>query len=72
MPDHDEWTKCLPDGTTVRYVYDGVADVYAASVEFVGQDFRSSRTNLRRPLTRAQVEALFVRETHQTPRDVSP
>ncbi len=62
MPEHDEWTKRLSDGTIVQYNYDEIIESCSASIEFVGQDFKSSRTNIRGPLTREQVEALFFRE----------
>jgi hypothetical protein len=62
MPEHDEWTKQLADGRTVRYVYDEIARVWSASIEFVGRGFKSTRTNVRGPLTREQVEGLFFRE----------
>lgn len=61
MPDHDEWTKRLPDGTVAKFVYDEVAGVCSVMLE-IGAYFRSIRTNVRGPLTRDQVEALFVRE----------
>jgi hypothetical protein len=63
MPEHDEWTKSLSDGSIVQYTYDEIAEICSASIEFVGRDFKSSCTNIRGPLTREQVEALFFRET---------
>ena len=63
MPEHDEWKKRLQDGRTVRYIYDEIAGVCSASIEFVGQGFKSTRTNVHGPLTRQQVEAIFFRET---------
>jgi len=67
MPEHDEWTKRLSDGRIVRYTYDEIVEICSASIEFVGRGFKSSRTNIRGPLTREQVEALFVRETRSRP-----
>jgi len=61
MREHDEWTKILSDGRTVKYTYNGVADEWSASIE-IGQYFKSSRTNVGRSLTRDRVEALFHRE----------
>jgi hypothetical protein len=63
MPEHDQWTKSLSDGSIVQYTYDEIAELCSASIEFVGQDFKSSCTNIRGPLTREQVEAPFFRET---------
>jgi hypothetical protein len=63
MPEHDEWTKSLPGGRIVQYIHDEIGEICSASIEFVGQDFKSSCTNIRGPLTREQVEALFFRET---------
>jgi hypothetical protein len=62
MPEHDEWTKRLSDGTIVQYNYDEIIESCSASIEFVGRGFKSSRINIRGPLTREQVEALFFRE----------
>jgi len=61
MPEHDEWTKNLSNGRIVKYIYDEIGGVCSASIE-IGEHFKSSRTNMRGPLTREQIEALFFRE----------
>jgi hypothetical protein len=60
---HDEWTKRLPDGRVAKYIYDEVAEVCSASVE-IGE-YSKSRSNLTGPLTREQVEELFVHEVQR-------
>ena len=61
MPEHAEWTKSLSNGRAVMYCYDEINGISSASIE-IGKYFKSSRTNLPGPLTREQVEALFLRE----------
>ena len=62
MP-HDEWTKSLPAGRVAKYIYDEIAEVCSARIE-IG-DYSKSRSNLPGPLTREQVEELFVHEVRQ-------
>jgi hypothetical protein len=57
---HDEWTKSLPDGRVAKYIYDEIVEVCSASIE-IG-DYSRSRSNLKGPLTREQVEELFLHE----------
>lgn len=57
---HDEWTKSLPDGRVAKFIYDEVAEVCSATVE-VGE-FSKSRSSLKGPLTREEVEELFVHD----------
>jgi hypothetical protein len=57
---HDEWTKTLPDGRVVKYIYDEIVEVCSASIE-IGE-YSKSQSNLKGPLTREQVEELFVCE----------
>jgi hypothetical protein len=59
MP-HDEWTKSLPDGRVAKFVYDEIVEVCSASIK-IGQ-FVRSRSSLKGPLTREEVEALFAHE----------
>jgi len=60
---HDEWTKTLPDGKIGKYIYDEIAEVCSASVA-IGE-YSKSRSNLAGPLTREQVEELFVHEVQR-------
>jgi hypothetical protein len=64
---HDEWTKTLPDGRVAKYIYDEIAGVCSASLE-IGE-YSKSRSSLRGPLTREQVEELFVHEVRRTAPD---
>jgi hypothetical protein len=57
---HDEWTKNLPDGRVAKYIYDEVAEVCAATIE-IGE-YSKSRSSMKGPLTREQVEELFLHE----------
>ena len=57
---HDEWTKSLPDGRVAKYIYDEIAEVCSARLE-VGE-YSRSHSNLKGPLTREQVEELFLHE----------
>lgn len=57
---HDEWTKSLPDGRVAKYIYDEIVEVCSATIE-IG-DYSRSRCNLKGPLTREQVEELFLHE----------
>ena len=60
---HDEWLKTLPDGRVAKYIYDEIAEVCSASIE-IGE-FSKSRSSLKGPLTRDEVEALFANEVRQ-------
>ena len=62
---HDEWTKSLPDGRVAKYIYDEVAGVCSASLE-IG-DYAKSRSSLIGPLTREEVEELFIHEVGRLP-----
>jgi hypothetical protein len=57
---HDEWTKTLPDGRVAKYIYDEIVEVCSATIQ-IG-DYSRSRSNLKGPLTREQVEELFRHE----------
>jgi hypothetical protein len=57
---HDEWTKSLPDGRVAKYIYDEIAQVCSASIEIGG--YAKSYSSLKGPLTREQVEELFVHD----------
>ena len=56
MP-HDEWTKNLPNGRPAKFIYDEVVEVCSATVQ-IGE-YVKSRSSLKGPLTREEVEALF-------------
>jgi hypothetical protein len=60
---HDEWTKSLPDGRVAKYIYDEIAEVCSATVQ-IGE-YSKSRSSLKGPLTREQVEELFVHEVQR-------
>ena len=60
---HDEWMKTLADGKVAKYVYDEVAEVCSAGIK-IGA-FSRSRSSLKGPLTRDEVEALFANEVRR-------
>jgi hypothetical protein len=60
---HDEWTKSLPDGRVAKYVYDEIAEVCSATIQIGG--YLKSRSSLPGPLTREQVEQLFVHDVRR-------
>jgi hypothetical protein len=57
---HDEWTKTLPDGRVAKYIYDEIVEVCSASIK-IGE-YSKNHSNLKGPLTREQVEELFVHD----------
>jgi hypothetical protein len=60
---HDEWTKHLPDGRVAKYIYDEIAGICSATIHI--DEYSKSRSSLNGPLTREEVEKLFVNEVQQ-------
>lgn len=60
---HDEWTKHLPDGRVAKYIYDEIAGVCSATIQI--DEYSKNRSSLNGPLTREEVEQLFVHELQQ-------
>ncbi len=59
MSAHSEWTKTLPNGKRAKFIYDEVAGV-CSIVVYVDGSRVLSRSDLPGPLTREEVELLFL------------
>jgi hypothetical protein len=59
MSAHREWTKALPNGKRAKFIYDEIAGICSVVV-YVNGSRVLSRADLAGPLTKEQVELMFL------------